>query len=160
MSRTSPGRIRRAMAEETQSSPQIVVAFQNYTPPFEAEKAVRRMPRSVRSKSLHGLHTIVLTNADALSQRGKAKNLGGVAESYWARLSVTTVGNGGASLRASQFLWTILRGGGVTSGYGSGSFETCNYQRFSFTSWATTFIAFTYQSTRERKMSRTNGANG
>src|SRR5712691_9441883 len=92
--------------------------------------------------------------------KSESKKPGGVAESYWAWLSVTTVGNGGASLRASQFWWTILRGTAVAGGYGSGSFDKCNYQRFSFTNWATTFIASTDQSTRERTMSRTNGANG
>src|SRR6266853_2030386 len=77
MSRTSPGRIRRAMAEETQSGPQIVVAFQNYTPPFEAEKAVRRMLRYVPSKFLRGLHAIVLTNADALSHKERKRKTWG-----------------------------------------------------------------------------------
>lgn len=56
------------MTEETQFGPQIVVAFQNYVPPFDVEKAVNRMLRIVPPKYLWGLHTIVLTNVEALSR--------------------------------------------------------------------------------------------
>jgi hypothetical protein len=57
------------MPEEIHSGPQIVVAFQNYPPPFNAEKAVRRMLRDVPAKFLLGLHTIVLTNVSVLSRK-------------------------------------------------------------------------------------------
>ncbi len=159
MSRTSPGRIRRAMAEETQCGLQIVVAFQNYTPPFEAEKAVRRMLRYVPCKFLHGLHAIVLTNADALSHKERKRKT-------WGRHRVVlgeALGYYGREWQGEPARSTILVDSlerrWRRSGCGSGSFETCNYQRFSFTSWANTFITFTVHSTRARKMSRTNGAN-
>lgn len=65
------------MDEEIQPSPQIVVAFQNYTPPFDAEKAVRRLLRIVAANFLWGLHTIVLTNVGALSHNEREqKGLG------------------------------------------------------------------------------------
>jgi hypothetical protein len=56
------------MPEEIQPSPQIVVVFQNYTPPFDAEKAIRRLLRTVPPKYLWGLHAIVLTNVGSLSR--------------------------------------------------------------------------------------------
>ncbi len=65
------------MAEETQSGPQIIVAFQDYTPPFNAEKAIRRMLRCVPSKFLRGLHAIVLTNAGALSRKERDRKTWG-----------------------------------------------------------------------------------
>jgi hypothetical protein len=65
------------MAEESQSGPQIIVAFQNYAPPFDAEKAVRRMLRDVPLKFLHGLHTIVLTNVSALSRKERDRKTWG-----------------------------------------------------------------------------------
>src|SRR5258708_5942536 len=114
MSRTSPGRIRRAMAEETQSGPQIVVAFQNYTPPFEAEKAVRRMLRYVPSKFLRGLHAIVLTNADALSHKerkrktwGRRRVALGEALGYYGR--EWRGGTAGDTIRVEQ----VEKGGGA-----------------------------------------------
>src|SRR5258708_31274479 len=71
--------------------------------------------------------------------KSESEKPGGVAESHWARLSVTTVGNGGASLRASQFFWTIFLGAGVAGGYWAGSFETFDYQKISFSTLATPF---------------------
>jgi len=65
------------MAEESQSGPQVVLAFQNYAPPFDAEKAIRRMLRIVPPKYLWGLHAVVLTNVGALSHsRREQKGLG------------------------------------------------------------------------------------
>ncbi len=65
------------MAEEIESGPQIVLAFQNYTPPFNAEKAIRRMLRDVPAKFLHGLHAIVLTNVSALSRKERDRKTWG-----------------------------------------------------------------------------------
>jgi hypothetical protein len=66
------------MAKETQSAPRIIVAFQDYIPPFDAEKAIRRMLRIVPAKYLWGLHAVVLTNVGALSHnRREQKGLGG-----------------------------------------------------------------------------------
>jgi hypothetical protein len=57
------------MTEANETGPQIVVAFQNYSPPFNAEKAIRRMLRIVPPKYLWGLHAVVLTNVGALSHK-------------------------------------------------------------------------------------------
>lgn len=57
------------MTEANETVPQIVVAFQNYSPPFNAEKAIRRMLRIVPPKYLWGLHAFVLTNVGALSHK-------------------------------------------------------------------------------------------
>jgi len=65
------------MAEKSQTGPRIVLAFQNYAPPFDAEKAIRRMLRVVPPKFLAGLHTIVLTNAAALSRREREQKTWG-----------------------------------------------------------------------------------
>jgi hypothetical protein len=65
------------MAEKSQTGPRIVLAFQNYAPPFDAEKAIRRMLRVVPPKFLVGLHTIVLTNAAALSRREREQKTWG-----------------------------------------------------------------------------------
>jgi hypothetical protein len=65
------------MAEEAHPEPQIIVAFQSYTPPFNAERAIRRMLRDVPAKFLHGLHTIVLTNASALSRKERDRKTWG-----------------------------------------------------------------------------------
>lgn len=65
------------MAEEKQPGPQIIVAFQDYTPPFNAEKAIRRMLRIVPPKFLAGLHSIVLTNAGALSRKERDRKTWG-----------------------------------------------------------------------------------
>ncbi len=70
------------MAEEMHPGPEIIVAFQNYAPPFDAEKAVRRMLRDVPPKFLHGLHTIVLTNVSALSREERDRKT-------WGRRRVT-----------------------------------------------------------------------
>src|SRR6266849_2764764 len=65
------------MAEEIQSGPQVVVAFQNYNPPFDAEKTIRRLLRIVSANYLWGLHAIVLTNMGALSRKEREeKGLG------------------------------------------------------------------------------------
>ena len=65
------------MTEEKQPGPQIVVAFQGYTPPFNAEKALRRMLRIVPSNYLWGLHSIVLTNVQALSRKERERKTWG-----------------------------------------------------------------------------------
>jgi len=70
------------MAEESQSGPQIIVAFQNYAPPFDPERAVRGMLRYVPAKFLHGLHRIVFTNVDALSRKERDRKT-------WGRRRVT-----------------------------------------------------------------------
>ena len=57
--------------------PLIIVAFQNYTAPFNAERAVRRMLRDVPPKFLHGLHTVVLTNVSALSREERDRKTWG-----------------------------------------------------------------------------------
>ena len=44
------GMLSGVMAEESQAYPRIVVAFQNYAPPFDAEKAIHRMLRIVPPK--------------------------------------------------------------------------------------------------------------
>jgi hypothetical protein len=65
------------MAEEAQSGPQIVLAFQNYAPPFDPEKAVRRMLRIVPPNYLWGLRSIVLTNVHALSSKERDRKTWG-----------------------------------------------------------------------------------
>jgi len=70
------------MAEDSQSGPRIVLAFQNYTQPFDAEKAIRRMLRIVPPKYLWGLNSIVLTNVDALSHKERERKT-------WGRRRVT-----------------------------------------------------------------------
>jgi hypothetical protein len=57
------------MAEETKSAPRIVVAFQDYIPPFDAEKTILRMLLTVPPKYLWGLHAIVITNVRSLSRK-------------------------------------------------------------------------------------------
>ncbi len=61
------------MAKESQSGPRIVLAFQNYTPPFDVEKAIGRMLRVVPPNYLRGLHSIVLTNVQALSREARER---------------------------------------------------------------------------------------
>jgi len=147
------------MAEEAQSGPLIIVAFQNYTPPFNAEKAVRRMLRDVPAKFLHGLHTIVLTNVSALSRKERDRKTCGRRRVALGE----TLGYYSQEWRGNPAHITILvdnlERGGVLGGYGWDSFETWCYQSFCSMSWATTSIAFTGQSTREKRMSRTNGAS-
>jgi len=65
------------MAEDSQSGPRIVLAFQDYTPPFDAEKSIRRMLQIVPPKHLSGLHTMVLTNVEALSRSERARKTWG-----------------------------------------------------------------------------------
>lgn len=65
------------MTEEKQHGPQIVVAFQGYTPPFNAEKAIHRMSRTVPPEYLWGLRAIVLTNVDALSRKERDRRTRG-----------------------------------------------------------------------------------
>ena len=65
------------MADEPQSGPRVVLAFQNYVPPFDAEKVVRRMLRIVPSNYLWGLHSIVLTNVAALSRKERDRRTRG-----------------------------------------------------------------------------------
>ena len=65
------------MTEELPSGPGIVLAFQNYTPPFDAEKVIRRMLRVVPPKFLAGLHSIVLTNVAALSRKERERQTWG-----------------------------------------------------------------------------------
>ena len=65
------------MAEETESTPKIVESFQGYAPPFDASKAMRRMLRDTPRKFLHGLHSVVLTNSDALSRKERDRKTWG-----------------------------------------------------------------------------------
>lgn len=50
------------MSEQSQPVPRLILAFQAYTPPFNAEEAVHRMLKIVPSQHLWGLDSIVLTN--------------------------------------------------------------------------------------------------
>ena len=70
------------MTEANETGPQIVVAFQNYSPPFNAEKAIRCMLRIVPPNYLWGLHSIVLTNVQALSRKDRDRRT-------WGRQRVT-----------------------------------------------------------------------
>ena len=70
------------MNEDKQPGPQVILAFQDYAPPFNVEKAVRRMLRSVPPKFLFGLHSIVLTNVAALSRQERDRKT-------WGRQRVT-----------------------------------------------------------------------
>ncbi len=65
------------MTEANETGPQIVVAFRNYAPPFDAEKAIRRMLRIVPANYLWGLHSIVLTNVQALSRKERDRKTWG-----------------------------------------------------------------------------------
>ena len=69
-------------AEQTHHGPRIVEAFQDYSPPFNATKAVRRMLEIVPPKFLWGLHAIVLTNVSALSHKERERKT-------WGRQRVT-----------------------------------------------------------------------
>lgn len=80
------------MAEETQSGPRVSLAFQNYTPSYDAEKAIRRMLQVVPPKYLRGLHSIVLTNVGALSRKqreqkgiGRRREPLGKSHGYYTR---------------------------------------------------------------------------
>jgi hypothetical protein len=64
---------------EPAPGPQIVEAYQNYSPHFDAVKTVRLLLRYVPPQYLAGLRTIVLTNHQALShdrRRQKLKSRG------------------------------------------------------------------------------------
>jgi hypothetical protein len=63
--------------EEKQSGPRIVLAFQNYEPPFDSEKMIRRMLAVVPANYLWGLHSIVLTNVQALSRKSREQKAAG-----------------------------------------------------------------------------------
>ena len=65
------------MTEVANTGPQIVVAFQNYAPPFDAEKAILRMLRIVPPNYLWGLPSIVLTNVQALSRKERDRKTWG-----------------------------------------------------------------------------------
>jgi len=81
------------MTEETRLKPQLIEAFQGYSPSFEVAKAIRRMLRDVPPEFLHGLNSIVLTNVAALGQkerdrktRGRGRRLGlGEAVGYYSK---------------------------------------------------------------------------
>jgi hypothetical protein len=60
---------------DTRSDPQIVEAYKNYTPPFDAAKVVRILLRYVPEQHLTGLRTIVLTNHAALSHDQRRRKL-------------------------------------------------------------------------------------
>lgn len=65
------------MTESTDNGSQIVLAFQNYTPPFDAEKAIRGMLQIVPANYLWGLRRIVLTNVQALSRKERDRKTWG-----------------------------------------------------------------------------------
>ncbi|MGA8768566.1 MAG: hypothetical protein WB559_16240 [Candidatus Acidiferrales bacterium] len=60
---------------EAAPGPQIVEAYKNYTPPFNAAKTVRRLLRYVPPKYLVGLKTVVLTNQQAMSRDQRRRKL-------------------------------------------------------------------------------------
>jgi hypothetical protein len=62
--------------QEAESGPRVIEAFQGYTPPFNATKAIRRMLKVVPPKFLWGLHTVVLTNVGALSRNERERRGG------------------------------------------------------------------------------------
>jgi hypothetical protein len=64
-------------AEEKGSGLRIVVAFQNYKPPFDSEKVIRSMLVVVPANYLWGLHSIVLTNVQALPRYSRERKGGG-----------------------------------------------------------------------------------
>jgi hypothetical protein len=70
---------------QIQAGPRIIEAFQEYTPPFNAAKAVHRMLKVVPQKFLWGLHSIVLTNVSALSREDRKRKT-------WGRKRVTLGG--------------------------------------------------------------------
>jgi hypothetical protein len=59
--------------EGNQFGPQIVVAYQNYKPPFDSEKVIRAMLAIVPTRYLWGLHSIVLTNVQALPHESRIR---------------------------------------------------------------------------------------
>lgn len=61
---------------QTTAGPQIVEAYKNYSPPFDASKTVQLLLLYVPTDYLLGLRTIVLTNQGALSHdRRRRKSL-------------------------------------------------------------------------------------
>jgi hypothetical protein len=65
------------MIDETQPKPQIIEAFHDYAPPFDATKIVGRMLRDVPRQFLLGLDSIVLTNVAALSRQERERKTRG-----------------------------------------------------------------------------------
>jgi hypothetical protein len=61
------------MIDETQPKPQIIEAFHDYAPPFDATKIVGRMLRDVPRQFLLALDSIVLTNVAALSRQERER---------------------------------------------------------------------------------------
>jgi hypothetical protein len=59
--------------EEKQSGPRIVVAYQNYKPPFDSEKVICNMLSVVPANYLRGLHSVVLTNVQALPHKSRVR---------------------------------------------------------------------------------------
>jgi hypothetical protein len=60
---------------EAAPGPQIVEAYKNYSPPFNAAKTVSLLLRYVPSQYLAGLKTIVLTNQEAMSHDQRRRKL-------------------------------------------------------------------------------------
>jgi hypothetical protein len=71
------------MTEQVQVTPRIVLSFQDYIPPFDGEKAIRRILQMVPPKFLSGLHTIVLTNIAALPQKVRERKRMGRRRVVW-----------------------------------------------------------------------------
>ena len=78
------------MTDEPNSWPQIIMFFQDYAPPFDAEEVIRRMLRVVPTNLLWGLRSILLTNVQALSRkernqatRGRRRSRVGEALGYY-----------------------------------------------------------------------------
>ncbi|HEV2195996.1 MAG TPA: hypothetical protein VGR55_10470, partial [Candidatus Acidoferrum sp.] len=65
------------MTEVGDTGSRIVLAFQNYTAPFDAERAIHRMLRIVPANYLWGLRSIVLTNVQALSRKERDRKTWG-----------------------------------------------------------------------------------
>lgn len=110
---------------ETPSAPQIVEAYKNYAPSFDAPKTIRLLLRHVPEKYLVGLKTIVLTNRESLSHdqrrrrpwsRGRKYSMNRVlgdyhqawkGESAWIRIFVDqTVAGNPLEIRWLPFLRT------------------------------------------------------
>ena len=65
------------MTEESPPGPRVIEAFQGYSPSFHVDCLIHEMLREVPSRLLWGLHSVVLTNAAALSRKErKRKGLG------------------------------------------------------------------------------------
>lgn len=70
------------MTDQPQIGPQIIEAFQGYSPPFEPTSLIRRMLKNVPPQFLAGLHAIVLTNASALSREERNRKTRGRGQSF------------------------------------------------------------------------------